>query len=811
MDDFKKENIRLRIFDQAKEHSHFHQEYELIYVLYGGVEISIASEDFGKEAEVIYLETEGMYLINANKRHSLILDKDGLICKVFISYELVTEMLDTQHVYFICDSSANEGDKYDELKSKIKKLLTHFVYTDGKVSDFGHISLCYDLLDTLCINFLLTGQDKWGDNLDNSFETRINQINNYIRANYKSEMSLSNLASQLYLSEAYLSRFFKKNFGMSFVKYVNNIRLTHAMEQIVNTDDPITKIAYENGFSNATVFNKNFKQIYGETPSQYRKENRNKTEERVVPSTNRLKDKLEAYFINQIDDESAVRGMLDTLDVKCNVNSKKYLPTGKPFADICINAGSAEEMLNSALREHIKLLKETVDFKYVRFWDIFNNSIVFSIENEEGIFNFSRLDSIIDFILEIGMKPVLEFGAKPKKVQKNVRTPIKIGDDSGLKYDPDKWGSVVEAFFNHLIHYYGEEELNTWVIELWNDERGGQITNYDYKKLFNQTAEIVRSVGLETKIGGCGIRGDLPSDKITEFLQDWYNMPFKPDYISFIHFPYESGEIKSDMYSRRNTDREAFFHMVNKIRTCMNEAGLPETMPLTVSEWNSSLSDRNVINDSCYRAAYIVKNYLQIMNDVHSVCFFQATDRMVEYYDTKGIIFGGTGLVTRNSILKPAAFAFEFISRLKPIIIVKDENYIVTKDSKNSLLIVCHNMKELNYSYYLLPEGDAKKEDVWKYFEDLDNLNINFEIGGYKPGEYKAKITRVNDDSGSILNIWKELGFESELTKKDIKFCSKICEPGLSISRIQCEDGRINIPVTLKPNEICCIHMRNDL
>ena len=65
--------------------------------------------------------------------------------------------------------------------------------------------------------------------------------------------------------------FFKKNYGMSFADYLTNVRLHHAVDQLLYTDIPITRIVYDNGFSSVALFNKAFKKEYGETPSAVRK------------------------------------------------------------------------------------------------------------------------------------------------------------------------------------------------------------------------------------------------------------------------------------------------------------------------------------------------------------------------------------------------------------------------------------------------------------------------------------------------------------------------------------------------------------
>ena len=58
---------------------------------------------------------------------------------------------------------------------------------------------------------------------------------------------------------------------ISFLQYVNEVRITHIYQELQNTDAPITEVMEANGFTNQKLFHKTFKQIYGCTPSAARK------------------------------------------------------------------------------------------------------------------------------------------------------------------------------------------------------------------------------------------------------------------------------------------------------------------------------------------------------------------------------------------------------------------------------------------------------------------------------------------------------------------------------------------------------------
>jgi AraC-like DNA-binding protein len=94
----------------------------------------------------------------------------------------------------------------------------------------------------------------------------------YLQQNFTSEgLTLTSTATALGIHSVYLSRLFAKNSGMSFTKYVNLMRCTHAAERIRNERDlSLSQIAYESGFGSIRSFNREFINHFVVTPKEYR-------------------------------------------------------------------------------------------------------------------------------------------------------------------------------------------------------------------------------------------------------------------------------------------------------------------------------------------------------------------------------------------------------------------------------------------------------------------------------------------------------------------------------------------------------------
>ena len=93
----------------------------------------------------------------------------------------------------------------------------------------------------------------------------------YIHAHFNENISLSDVADQLYLSPEYFSRLFKEVTGGNFSIYLINYRLNEAKNLLINTDLRITDISFRIGYNNHSYFSRLYKKYMGMTPEEERK------------------------------------------------------------------------------------------------------------------------------------------------------------------------------------------------------------------------------------------------------------------------------------------------------------------------------------------------------------------------------------------------------------------------------------------------------------------------------------------------------------------------------------------------------------
>jgi len=92
----------------------------------------------------------------------------------------------------------------------------------------------------------------------------------YIHEQYNQNLTLDSVAEHVGLNSAYFSTLFKKETGINFSTYLNNLRIENAKHLLKNTNLTLINIAVEVGFDNQSYFSNVFKKAVGMSPKQYR-------------------------------------------------------------------------------------------------------------------------------------------------------------------------------------------------------------------------------------------------------------------------------------------------------------------------------------------------------------------------------------------------------------------------------------------------------------------------------------------------------------------------------------------------------------
>ena len=111
-----------------------------------------------------------------------------------------------------------------------------------------------------------------GESVSSAKSALTKKIMEYIRENYRNEITMEMLEKHCTYSRYYISRVFKEVSGDSVMGYLNEVRVSAAKLMLESTAKPIGEIATETGFESQSYFGKVFKRIVGMSPLEYRNE-----------------------------------------------------------------------------------------------------------------------------------------------------------------------------------------------------------------------------------------------------------------------------------------------------------------------------------------------------------------------------------------------------------------------------------------------------------------------------------------------------------------------------------------------------------
>ena len=94
----------------------------------------------------------------------------------------------------------------------------------------------------------------------------------FIAQNKRETLSLATVAKAVGASVFHFCKVFRQSTGLRFTDYVARIRLEDAKTHLMNPNSRISEVAYDVGFQSLTQFNRTFRRIFGQSPTEYRAE-----------------------------------------------------------------------------------------------------------------------------------------------------------------------------------------------------------------------------------------------------------------------------------------------------------------------------------------------------------------------------------------------------------------------------------------------------------------------------------------------------------------------------------------------------------
>ena len=693
--------------------------------------------------------------------------------------------MDTHQIF--CCTPLGTGDD-TALRQRVSELSMELL-TGGKYNKV--MSLCYGLLDLLS-GYLVPVHLE-------SEQQRKYAIARYLRQNYRSPLSLQQLAEHFYLSPQYLSRYVKKTFGQGFLSILTEIRMEGAIEELIQGGSNITQAALNHGFPNISSFNNAFRQKYGMSPKAYLK-TQTPGESAIVSNTDAgLITGLLAEFLPQSYTPETVEEQHQTVEAD-SLKKEDYRKSWQYL----INLEQAASLLDNAVQRHVEMAQNDLQFSYGRIINIISPDIFPNLESG-GLTNFTQLNRVIDFMLSINLKPFIELQPKPiiKPVSAQefqVEEPMVISESN--------WKRYMHELFTYLCKRWGEDEVETWRFELWMSHNEAlEITPLErkrYVRRFQSTMEILKSYIPEGKLGGPGLNLGVSSltalEDILALMQeagvepDFFSAYFYPTYISSFHG-------KKVRFQRViGGDTKSWPELWERFHRLVAEA-FPAAKELYITEFGTDITSRCRINDTGYKAAVLVDAFMLLGQRVSGMGYWYLSDLSFDAMESNILLFGGNGLLSRNGIRKSGYHGLSFLKQQGKSLVDLGKNHMITCRNLRHYEILVHNCKELSQEYRseLFASSDPREES--RYFADNSRLKLQISLKNMRPGRYKVVKHVIGSGYGDLEAAVREFNCSHVMRQSEQEYLIHTSVPLQRMDTVIC-DGTLHMEVELEENQV---------
>ncbi|CAK6474578.1 HTH-type transcriptional activator RhaS [Peribacillus frigoritolerans] len=764
----KEDSYQISLQNIRHHSQHIHLGIEILFVIRGEVEVMVNQDSW-------HLAENDLLLINAKDVHTVKGDEDNVVLLLQIPLNSIEQLYQDIHVcYFDCHSSKEDNGLYllfDQIRQLLAEILiAHYQEQDGSELEIN--SLIYKLVTLLIRNFKTThlGHNRFIEMKDD----RIRDILTFIEKNYRKQMSLEEIAKRQYLSLYYLSRYFKQAVGVSFSQYVKQTRLKSAVHELLYTDHNIMKVSLNNGFPNVKAFNKAFKEMYNQTPAEYRglhkkepfQEVNNISEQYTLVNSPHFLIELSKYISQKDRNVTVKESGVSTVHI--NLPEEPVLVRDK--AQRLLVMGQLEYALNEEVQAELKLIQELLHFEYGYFTNLFSPSF-----------------TIMDPLLQIG-GPYYKIDALFNEFQRLGLIPfISVEFEKEVVSCPD-YIKMLDEFLQHAVSYFGDAFVGKWQFELvfakWD-----QTARTFYEQYF----QTVKKRASTAKVG---VHVPFSLEKglsvtVNEFLKQMDQI----DLVCFSCNPNEQVDFTDMDNSSFKGVKDHIKKSCMELKANLSSAGLAGT-PIYLTNWNTLYGNTVNLSGTFFRSALIFKDMLDVIKEISGLGFWIDTHSLEKSnMDNEDIAMNGIALLYYYQIKRPAFFNIQLIAKIGLEILAEGEDFVLTK-GKQGYQLAIYNNSYVNPTY-----------SVESFFLSSLTKEKKIMISGLPSGTYQIRKYILDRNNGAFYFNWLNLNQQYIYDQEIITYLKQRAYPDLQIYEENIE-SELLVQSTLTLNAIHLFEIR---
>ncbi|MCM1026162.1 MAG: helix-turn-helix domain-containing protein, partial [Roseburia sp.] len=389
--------------------AHMHDYFEIIFILSGSCNISV-------EDQLYRLQTDDILTIEKHTVHEL----RSSDC-VYVSIQMDQTSLEKNfavplHPKFECNSRMSGNEEAFRQMRRIIALIVKNNADQRTGYELRNWIYIYQLMEILFTHFRVE-RSAAIDQRNHRYASRVDEIVQIIQEHYTEDLSLSQLADKIHLSAPYLSKFFVEQFGVNYLTYLTQLRLNHAVHDLINTEKNMEEISADSGFPNNHAFTQIFKKEYGMLPSAYRRKQKQASASSFMPLE---QHNYMAGLKKHLQQDTAQPLVIPPVSAKGAFSTQTPATPLRHTWKTVAAIGQAADILLGEVQTMLRRLQRDIGYKYLFFNGIFSDQLFVFTMNEENVprYNFVYIDLVLDFLRDIRLKPFLQFSYMPAALAK---------------------------------------------------------------------------------------------------------------------------------------------------------------------------------------------------------------------------------------------------------------------------------------------------------------------------------------------------------------------------------------------------------
>ena len=723
----------------------------LLWVLEGRAELNT---DAGRDT----LEANTLAIINRHRRWQFTSETANVTLRVTLSGRWVVQLCNDffAHDYAVPAEAGGVWPQCDALRDLLRQLLVVTLINDPHRYRLEAYRWLSEILLLLTSRFQQPAR-MLSRELSSAHSKRIARVIERINASYSRRITLAEIAASEYVSEAWLSRLFRKEVGISFMQYITRLRLEKAANALRLTNRPLHQIALEQGFASTRMMSDRFRRVHNMSPGEFRKARRQHPEAARVRA-----DRREQRYPVAVDklfsllNEPVARGWgASPLVVHPQQEQRLDLEQLNPLSAslrrmrVVITLRELDDLLREDVRQNLEAINEAIPIEGIDIAEPFLSSRLFATGWDDpqmaGYACWYNLHQLFTWLAKKQWTVLLHTGVTTRR-------------------------DLLTRFLQQSVNHFSPEITAGWHFVMHWSTQASEETR---EQVWLAQQKAIRTYLPQAKFGlwhrfapvSAGVSDD------TLFSSD---ILMQAD---FLACSADANELLDPAQLEVTPLSSTENYPILKVRQILAALRLRKcSLPVWLLSWNTLTGNTRATNGWFFRGALLMQNLLGLSEQVWLAGFWLNSGLQGEARANNTIDTSSLALQYNHGLPRPVYWVLWLWQRLRGEVLVNDKRVLLTRH-RNGYQLLLRNVVVFNP---LLSSEEA--------FIQRFRQQYHLHLKGMR-GKWRIKCHLFDQHNGALYPLLEGVGSESGPDEEMWRWIAHKARPTLSVRDERLYDG----------------------